>query len=203
MDVEPVALDDMKTTWDRIHVWLAANAPDVLASLRPGATEEAIQVAEREMGVKLPDDVRDCYRFHDGQGCKNEESTPPGFLYGQHWQSLADILADWHVRMHLVDIGNYGRGRSTSEDPIRTDWWHPAWVPLTTSHTGAWNCLDLAPAPGGDVGQIISWQNDDPDREIEASSFSEWLAGFAEELELGVWGHFEGYRGLVVLADFS
>jgi cell wall assembly regulator SMI1 len=203
MGVEVVAMTDMKTIWDRIHVWLAANAPELLASLRPGATDEVIRVAEHEMGVTLPDDVRACYRIHDGQGCKNEESEPPGFLYGHHWQSIADILADWRVRKSLVDDGTFGRWRSTSDGSIRTEWWHPAWVPLTMSHTGEWHFLDLAPAPGGDVGQIISWQNDDPGREVEESSFTEWLAGFAEELDLGVWGHYEGYRGLVVLADFS
>ncbi len=89
-----------------------------------GATEEAIRVAEHEMVVTLPDDVRACYRIYDGQGCKNEERYPPGLLYGQHWQSLADILADWNVRKRLLDGGNYGHWRSASEDPIHTDWWH-------------------------------------------------------------------------------
>jgi cell wall assembly regulator SMI1 len=40
----------MKTIWDRIHVWLASHAPEVLASLRPGASEEELRSAEAEMG---------------------------------------------------------------------------------------------------------------------------------------------------------
>src|SRR4051812_40325535 len=49
--VEAVAKADLTTIWDRIHVWLAANAPEVLASLRPGATDEAICAAEETMAV--------------------------------------------------------------------------------------------------------------------------------------------------------
>lgn len=36
----------MKMIWERIDNWLAANAPQVLKSLRPGATDEEIDRAE-------------------------------------------------------------------------------------------------------------------------------------------------------------
>src|ERR1700722_4018992 len=103
----------------------------------------------------------------------------------------------------LVDDGTFGRWRGAPDGPIRTDWWHPAWAPVTTNHHGEWNYLDLALAPGGDVGQIISWQNDDPGREVEANSFTEWPADFAEELEYGLWGYSKEYGGLVVLEDLT
>ena len=47
----------MKPLFDRIHVWLSAHAPEVLAAFRPGAGEEEILAAEKEIGVALPDAV--------------------------------------------------------------------------------------------------------------------------------------------------
>ena len=41
----------MKTIWDRIHVWLQANAPDVLASLRPGASDEQVRSAAQAASI--------------------------------------------------------------------------------------------------------------------------------------------------------
>jgi cell wall assembly regulator SMI1 len=191
----------MKAIWDRIHVWLSANAPEVLKSLRPGATDEQLRAAEAEMGVALPDDVKACYRIHDGQRCKKGEMWPPTFLYGLEWETLSDILNLWRGMKGLVDDGTFGRWRSIPKGPIRTDWWHPAWIPLTSDHHGAGHYLDLDPAAGGNVGQIIFWQNDDPGRYVESSSFTTWLAHFADELEAGNYVTEPGLRGLIHVDD--
>jgi cell wall assembly regulator SMI1 len=181
----------MKTIWNRIHVWLTAHAPDVLESLRPGATEEAIRAAEEEMGVTLPDDVRSCYRIHDGQqpvlvnvtywpGLR----TVPGFLYGDPWRGLRDMVEYWRDLKSL--LGDFAGISSSPRGPIRSDWWHPKWLPVTKwGGGGDLRCLDLAPKSRGKVGQVISWYHDDPARGVLAKSFTEWLAAFARDLERG------------------
>jgi cell wall assembly regulator SMI1 len=188
---------DMKLIWDRIHLWLGANAPEVLKSLCPGAGERKIRAAERAMGITFPEDVKACYRIHDGQKCKRGARWPPPFLYGQNWERLDDMLCAWRSMKGLVDDGTFSRWRSVPDGPIRTEWWHPAWIPLTSNSFGDAHYLDLAPAPGGDVGQIISWQNDDPGREVVANSLTDWLDDFAEELEEGLWQYSEEYGGLI------
>jgi cell wall assembly regulator SMI1 len=190
----------MKRLWDRIHVWLAANAPVVLRSLCPGATDEQIRAAEVAMGVTFPDDVKACYRIHNGQ--KNYSGLScPWFLHGLEWNSLNDMLDGWRGLRSLVNDGTFAPWRSIPEGPIQRDWWHPGWIPLTSDRHGSGHCLDLAPAPGGDVGQIIYWQNDDPGRYIEARSFTEWLARFADELEAGDYVTEPGIRGLIHVDD--
>src|SRR5262249_39429588 len=71
----------MKQIWERIHTWLRQHAPAVLDSLRPGATEETLRAAEEAMGVKLPADVRQSYRIHDGQSA-GEHGFAPGLIEG-------------------------------------------------------------------------------------------------------------------------
>ncbi|MEG3911849.1 hypothetical protein QT979_28390 [Microcoleus sp. w2-18bC1] len=61
----------MKIIWERIDNWLAANAPQVLKSLIPGATDEDIYRAEAFFGVEFPEDFKLSYRVDSGQ---DEES---------------------------------------------------------------------------------------------------------------------------------
>ena len=51
----------MRTTWDLIENWLRTHAPQVLDSLRPGATDEQIAAIE------------DCVKRHSRRGLSREE----------------------------------------------------------------------------------------------------------------------------------
>ena len=57
----------MKTIGHRIDFWLAANAPEILNNLQPGATPEAIKAAEQFLEIEFPEDVKSSYRIHNGQ----------------------------------------------------------------------------------------------------------------------------------------
>jgi cell wall assembly regulator SMI1 len=182
----------MKPLWDRIHVWLAAHAPDVLESLAPGATDEQIRAAEEAMGVTLPDDVRACYRIHNGQRpvLVNVTYWPdlrcvPAFLHGEKWASLDRMVKQWRRMKQLLDGGSFAGISSRPSVLIRSDWWHPKWLTLTEDSTGYVKCLDLAPQRTGQVGQVIFWCHDDAGRGVLAWSFSEWLVRFAYALEAG------------------
>jgi cell wall assembly regulator SMI1 len=182
----------MKIIWDRIHRWLDRHAPHVLASLKPGASEEQIRAAEQALGVTFPDDVKLCYRIHDGQqevpvpvSYWPDLRTVPGFLQGDHWFSLEDMVDTWRMLKGLLDDGSFDQARSFPHGPIRTDWWHPRWIPVADCGCGDLRCLDLAPRSRGKVGQVIDWDHAASDRSVIARSMTAWLAGFADDLEDG------------------
>ena len=78
------------------------------------------------------------------------------------------------------------------------DWWNPKWVPLTYSGSGDHHCVDLAPTPDREVGQIILMYHDVPTRQVVARSFGAWLEAVANDLEAGRYVYDEDrYRGLV------
>jgi cell wall assembly regulator SMI1 len=188
----------MKRIWDRIHVWLAANAPAVLASLRPGASEEAIRAAERAMGVTLPDDVKAAYRIHDGQGgADGRLSMPPGFLYGYEWHTLEELVLRWTTLSRSVEYAIPTGWWPTTDGIVRAEWHHPAWIPLAGSPHGDHDCADLAPDDHGEVGQIIDWRRHKSERLIQARSFTRWLERFADELEAGRWVYSEDHYRLL------
>ncbi len=169
----------MKATWDRIHFWLRANAPHVLARLRPGATEEQIQAAEAELGVTFPESVRQTYLIHDGQNGSG------GFMEGYEWLSLKGIVYQWRGWKDIVEAGDFEGIQSTPDPGVSDECYNLGWIPLTHSGSGDHQCLDLAPAEGGTMGQVINFFHDDSTREALAPSFAAWLAAFADSLEAG------------------
>ncbi|KAL3193379.1 hypothetical protein MRX96_017609 [Rhipicephalus microplus] len=45
----------------------AKHCPVIAQSIKAGTTEEQLDAAERKLGVRFPDDLRCCYRIHNGQ----------------------------------------------------------------------------------------------------------------------------------------
>src|SRR5215470_12736015 len=52
--------------WLRIERWLAAKAPDTLASLQAGADSAKVADAQRRLGLRFPDDLVASLQRHDG-----------------------------------------------------------------------------------------------------------------------------------------
>lgn len=169
----------MKDLWNRIDSWLEANAPSLLSQLQPGATEAAIQKAEAFLGVEFPEDVKASYRIHNGQ------SGGSNLIYAWELLSLERTLEEWQVWQELFAQGEFEFSESQPRGPIRTYWWNPFWIPLTDNGAGDHHCLDLDPAPGGEVGQIIAVWHNYPDRYVIANSFQTWLEKFADDLQAG------------------
>jgi cell wall assembly regulator SMI1 len=186
----------MDEIWDRIETWLAKNAPAVLAGLNGPASEQELDATERALGVTLPEDVRASYRRHNGQAGA-EDLFPDG-----EFLSLEGVRFQWGTWKELLDRGEFfGIDSNSDGREVRTDWWHPAWVPFTYNGCGDHVCIDLAPGPEGEVGQIIEMWHDDGERPLEANSFREWLLDFAEALESDELGYSEEYGGIVWSQD--
>ena len=186
----------MQSTWDRIKRWLSENAPTVHASLRPGASSEAIETAETAMGVRFPDAFRASFSIHDGQ-----EEEAPGLINGCELLSLERVVDEWAIWTELLRENEFEGCESESDGPVRNDWWNPMWIPFTYDGEGNHHCVDLDPAEGGEVGQVIVMMHDDPYRPVLAVNYADWLEAFAEDLESGVYVYDENDGGVVHRRD--
>ena len=181
--------------WERVESWLRVNSPTVLESLRPGASDEEIAAAEAFLGVRLPSDVADSYRIHDGQ---QQGASAPSLIEGWSLLSLADVRNDWgDVWKFLHDRGEYDGLAGEPQGPIKPVWYNPRWIPITSGGDGNHHMLDLDPDEGGQSGQIIVVWHDDPTRELVAPSFTEWFDRFARDLEAGRYVPSHKYGGIV------
>ncbi len=186
----------MRDVWQHIDKWLSVHAPQVLEMLQPGASEEEIRETEKFLSVEFPDEVKDSYRIHNGLSSRNV-----GFINGLEFLSLARMREEWTVWKDLLDSGSFEDWESEPEKKVRTDWWNPKWIPLTSDWGGNYECLDLDPTEEGDVGQIISMWHDDGERRVLADSFRGWLEQFANDLEAGRYALSEEYVGLISIDD--
>lgn len=185
----------MRETWDRLEAWLRTHTPWIYEQLAPPATGAQLLAAEEAMGCTLPADFKDSYRIHDGtvphhmwmrgRGAHYGE-RPSGFLYdAEDFLSLKFIISHWQdiceSRFPIVPgvLCNV-RGPVKREGSYRTK------IPLAGT-TNVTYYLDLDPAPGGQVGQVIRYTGDDVRAVCVAPSYGVWLATIARLLEEGVY----------------
>lgn len=167
--------------WKRIEQWMKANVSKAKrkAWFPRGASESEIAKAEAIIGLSLPEEVRASYLIHNGSG----EIGNDGFLL-----SLEEIQEEWSLYKELLDNGTFEDITTWIKGPVKEEWFNPKWIPLTHHDSGDCVSLDMDPAVGGVVGQVIDMPHElGSGRTVLKSSFLKWLAKFAKELESGKW----------------
>jgi len=180
-------MDALEQLWECIEAAIQLQAPPHEPILTPGASEQAIADIERELGVMLPEDVRASYRRHDG-GFSLEPviymDMSPLAEMAESWHILTDLLRDeeWanqppYYFSEVVVRSGWQTG------PIQPVWWNRRWIPFASELAGNLLCIDLAPAPGGTIGQIIDWDHECGPSRVLFPSFEHLLTSWSEQLE--------------------
>jgi cell wall assembly regulator SMI1 len=173
-------------TWKRLKKALAAANPAVRATLKKGATEPKLAELEAALGVRLASDVRTSYLLHDGQKAGADGLFPQEFADLDCEYVLmpaSDIRAEWTTWTQMAERGNFAQKTPNPDDGVRADWWNPGWVPIASNGGGDSICIDLVPADGGTIGQVILMNHEVPDRPRIAGSFAELLDRLAMHYE--------------------
>lgn len=108
---------------------------------------------EAAIGVSLPAEVHDL--------CASGAEIADVYLYPPD-----EILQTWqmYVAMEQEDPRDWAKPvlYVGPPDAVRTVQFHPLWVPIGTNDWGDTLCVDLAPGPGGRVGQVIQMAGEAP-----------------------------------------
>lgn len=176
-------MDDL---WTRLESWLSSNAPELVDQLRPGADADALASLEHELGVTLPDDVRASLAVHDG----TEESA--GLVGGWDLLPVEIIASEARLMRGMVEDGAFGEATANAHPKLAGPWWNPAWLPIVSSGSGHFLCVDLAPGPEGRVGQVVLFLHDAPERYVVAPSYRAWLEAVVRDLESGAYTREDG-----------
>jgi cell wall assembly regulator SMI1 len=178
-----VSEGNIDSAWARIEQWLTENVPALGSGLAPGASEERIAKAERELGIALPADFRRSTIQHDG-----EHGSVGGVLGGWNLRDLSSAIRVWKAMNSLVEDGTFSEAESDrikTVGPVRPQWWNRHWVPFATDGGGNEYALDMDPRSGGSPGQVILFLHDSRRRSVMAPSFAAWLSSYADDLEGG------------------
>jgi len=202
-------------SWRRIEAWLDSHLPALISTLRPGVTKKDLKKFDRAIGRTLPEDVRESWLIHDGQGLPPDdydghEGTIPanlGLIFGQELIPLLDSdgalnshsqLDAWRFWEEFIENQERGldggllaefssRVTSFPQGAIRRLHADRGWIPLVGmgAQTSNHVGIDLDPGPAGVVGQVINFGGDEGDKFVLASSWAQFLEDFADELEAG------------------
>jgi cell wall assembly regulator SMI1 len=192
-------MKQVEKVWKNLTDWFATNAPELLETFQPGASEAEIADLERHVGLELPDDFRTFLKL-----CNGQIQDPQAGFYSGDLMSVTDIKSTWSMMQGLIKKGTFKDSTSYPGKGVNAAWWNPAWVPFISWTTGDNTCIDLDPAKGGTRGQVIIFWHDQGDRNIKQASFTEWLEVLLADIECGeiVYDR-EEYDALVNFGDLE
>jgi cell wall assembly regulator SMI1 len=175
-------------TWTKLERRLQTAEPGLLKLLPRGATPGELATAERAVGA-LPALVRAIYRVHNGIGMPATGGHgDQRYAQASYFLSLSDMVSAWQDLNEVLNLRAFDDARVCVEGSLRSRWWHPRWIPITATGGGDCYCLDLDPAAGGTVGQIVNFGHDSPERAVHSPDLARFLLEHVEEYEwAAVW----------------
>lgn len=177
----------MEDIWNRVEK--AIRALGASGSFAPPANDTSILAAESLLGTSLPEQLRSSLGVHNGDAMKKLASggwQSDGPFAHLEWLSLGAIVSEWETWRDTISAGGL---EPQPEGPVKPLWWSPKWVPFTVIGGSTWHhCIDLDPAPGGKIGQVIEIADDDGWRRVVAPSLRAFLVRVADDLESGRYG---------------
>lgn len=186
--------DDIHDIWQTVEQWCARYAPALADEMADGASARRLAEAAERLEHPWPSPLEASLRTHDGWAA---------FVVHGAWRllSAAEIADTWR---RIRDIG-FGEdpalpSEGTPAGPVEPVFWSDDWLPFAEGAQGRFACLDLAPPEQGDVGQVVEFWHQSPERPVRASSYAEWFGEFADELVSGGYW-LEGETSLVPSED--
>lgn len=168
------------TAWDRYVAAIGRTYPAFPTHLSAPARPAALSAAEKALNASLPDDLKHLLSRHGG--CDGQFVLPGWELF-----SPDRIASEWGVWEELRRTQFVPEGYACEpEGPILGDeWWRLGWIPFCGDGGGNHLCLDVDPAPGGTVGQVISMWHDAAERQLIAASLTDFIELIATDAEAG------------------
>jgi len=175
-------------TLHALENWLKTHLPEVIDDLKPGATAAALDDFASTLGLRLPADFVQLYRWHDGQ----EMAVNTGPWYGLNFLPLARVQSEcemWRdVRKEmdpesLADLDS--QMQSTPAGHVKKQYANALWIPFAYDWGGNYLGIDLDPDVQGTYGQVISFGRDEERKIAVAPSIAAFVDWMLAELDAG------------------
>ncbi len=182
---------NISDSWDRIVAWLTSNASQVLTQHQDRVGDVELNELEKTIGCELPEDVKRFYKLVNGDN-PNQASSGifPSIDDLDHMAygplAISQLQREWEIQKELLEGGDFeGCEPEEVDSGIRNESWNTRWIPFAGNGGGDLYCIDMVPAEGGTVGQIISHNHETFDHKLLARSFGDYFENLAERLENG------------------
>ncbi len=140
--------DAIGAFWQRVQAWARATALPADA-LAPPASDQQLDDLDAALVPGCPPELRALLAHHNGAGA--------GWycFYEGNFLAADEIVTLVAERSRLAaEIFDAHAGSPECMGAVRPLWWSELWVPFLMRNAEP-VCIDLGPAPGGRVGQIV------------------------------------------------
>ena len=129
--------------------------------LNPGVSVEEIEAAEKTIGLKFPEELKEYFLTFNGEDFSKYEGLEYG---GFPWlpdvaglSSLKDIVEAWKEEQEWMEDNEFEGFEYYCNEKIRWEYWHDHRIPIAFGafSEGDIVYVDLTPGPKGTSGQII------------------------------------------------
>jgi cell wall assembly regulator SMI1 len=138
-------------------------------NLQLGANEEDFQLLESVLGVKLPEEMKELYRVHNGQDWKVGVNP---FVRNLTLSPISEIIDNWSFLQEEFDPDDI---EPEIDNEIKPALWNPKWIPIATNGGGDYLCVDTDPSITGVTGQVLYFWHDWGSRSIKAKSLFDFI----------------------------
>lgn len=187
----------LSKTWSRIQNWLSKEYPELGDTLNYGILPQDLAQVEMQLGFVLPAVVRESYLCVDGQEAESAAGCAEGLFFGLKLLPMETVLEEWrfwrevdHDPLTGANLTLLESMQSIPPNWVRKLYSQRGWIPLIADHVGNYIGVDVNPAEGGQVGQVIVFGRDFDTKVVlwkgdGMTGWAKWLANFAEVLENG------------------
>lgn len=187
---KPLLDEDIAPVLARLEAWYTAHLPPERYKFNPPATESELDQFEQLVGIRLPSQYRQLYRWHDGDYFKAGMEDTWGHIYGHPLLPLSEAADQWQAWNHVLADAFEGnryelRASSWPVGAVDPAYINPRWIPLTHDGSGNHIGLDFDPWPSGRIGQVIIYGRDEDVKVVLAESLGKFLEWIADLLEGG------------------
>lgn len=168
----------MQELLQQLDQHLAVLRPGYYAQLQARLDEAAINNLEQQCGRKLPDDLRQLYRWKNGQ----RDDCYDSFVNNSMFLPLS----------HALDIAAENTSMIGS-DFEEENWWHAQWLPLWHNGGGDYICYDMGGLFTGQAGQLIEFWHADAGRNVIAPSLQTFINALDQYYKNTPVGSFDEY----------
>ncbi len=167
-----------------LKAWAQQNAPGII--FNPPADLAAIDHFRNLSSLNLPDAITEMLLFANGESQKSA-----GLIGNWRLMSIQEIQAAWGWLAALAAKGAFDEQSPLPSPYLYHTWWHRAWVPIVSSDTGDYVCLDTDPPESQRAGQLLLFLQDQPERYLIAANLAAWLAQIKADFDAGLYAYDE------------
>ena len=160
--------------------WMQIHVPEV--KFLPPATQAAIVNFIKKSGQEIPEDLHQTLLTIDG-----ESLSSAGAIGNWRLMSIAEIQAAWGWLTRLAEKGAFAEQKPKTSPYIRPLWWHAGWIPIVSSDTGDYFCVDTDPLEPSRQGQVLLFIHNQPERILIAGSLPAWFDRIVRDLKAGIY----------------